>query len=97
MEKTKSKLSPIEIAKTQRHVFLLQKIKENKTLSKVELDELKRYERKGKLTITAGMRRQIKQIGALTSAGHFKESPGKAVKKVSGKAGKKRRDRLPTR
>ena len=39
-------ISAVEIAKRQRYLFLLQKVKENKTLSKVELDELSRYERK---------------------------------------------------
>lgn len=41
-----TELSAVEIAKKQRYLFLLQKVKENKTLSKVELDELSRYERK---------------------------------------------------
>jgi len=39
-------ISAVEIAKKQRYLFLLQKVKKNKTLSKVELDELSRYERK---------------------------------------------------
>ena len=41
-----TEVSAVEIAKKQRYLHLLQKVKENKTLSKVELDELSRYERK---------------------------------------------------
>lgn len=41
-----TEISAVEIAKRQRYLHLLQKVKENKTLSKVELDELSRYERK---------------------------------------------------
>ena len=41
-----AKLSTIEIANKQRHVFLLGKVKENKALSRAELLELKRYEQK---------------------------------------------------
>lgn len=91
MAKAKTKLSSVEIAKRQRHLFLLRKVQENKTLSKVELDELRRYERGVKLTTTAGTRRQIKQVVSRT----MKKSPGK--KKASGKAGKKRRSHLPMR
>lgn len=55
MAKTKTKLSSVDIAKKQRHLFLLGKVKENKTLSKAELAELKRYERRaaGKVTTKA--------------------------------------------
>lgn len=91
MAKAKTKLSSVEIAKRQRHLFLLRKVQENKTLSKVELDELRRYERGVKLTTTAGTRRQIKQVVSRTMKKSLKK------KKASGKAGKKRRSRLPMR
>lgn len=91
MAKAKTKLSSIEIANKQRHLFLLRKVQENKALSKAELDELKRYERKAKVTTTAGLKRLVKPVVSRT----MKKSPGK--KKASGKAGKKRRSRLPMR
>ena len=50
MAKTKSpKLSSVQIAAKQRHLLLLGKVKDNKPLSRAELGELKRYERKAKL------------------------------------------------
>ena len=51
-------ISAVEIAKKQRYLHLLQKVKENKTLSKVELDELNRYERKmvGKVVLNSRIR-----------------------------------------
>ena len=55
-------ISAVEIAKRQRYLFLLQKVKENKTLSKVELDELSRYERKmvGKVILGNSRKRSNK-------------------------------------
>ena len=58
-----TRISAVEIAKRQRYLFLLQKVKENKTLSKVELDELSRYERKmtGKVIFSSGIGTSIKR------------------------------------
>jgi hypothetical protein len=57
-----AKLSTIDIAKKQRHIFLLRKVQENKTLSRAELDELKRYERQaaGKITAKARMTSKVR-------------------------------------
>jgi len=82
MTKTDSpKLSSVQIAKKQRHVFLLRKVQENKTLSKAELAELKRYERQA-----AG--KKIAKVGVTS-----KVQPKK--KKTLAKAG--RRGRPPLR
>ena len=61
MSKTKTRLSSVEIAKKQRHVFLLRRVQENKTLSKAELAELKKYERQtaGKVTAKAGVTSKV--------------------------------------
>jgi len=74
-------------------LFLLRKVQENKALSKAELDELKRYERKAKVTTTPGLERLVKPV---VSRPGKKRPGGKAAKKkASGKAGK--RNRLPMR
>lgn len=80
MSKTSTKLSAIEIAKTQRHIYLLGKVKENKTLSKAELAELKRYERQtggDKLTAKAGetMEFQLKKRKILKNVGKLGRPP----------------------
>ncbi len=79
MSKTKTKLSSVEIAKKQRHVFLLRKVQENKTLSKAELAELKRYERQtaGKITAKAGVTSKVqpKKKKTLAKAGKRGRSP----------------------
>lgn len=73
-----AKLTTIEIAAKQRHMFLLGKVKENKTLSRAELAELKRYERRmdGKITADKSMRTAIKSST---------RSSNKRVKKKTGK------------
>ena len=81
MAKTDSKLSAVEIAKRQRYLFLLQKVKQNKTLSKAELLELKRYERRAAGQVTAKAKTTAKRV----------------KKKASAKVGKKRRGRPPLR
>ncbi len=88
-----AKKSAIEIANTQRHLFLLGKVKENKPLSRAELAELKRYERRaaGKMTAKAGMTSKVqpekkKQKAAATT---------KRVKKKAGKKTKKKRKARP--
>jgi len=74
-----AKLSTIEIAAKQRHVFLLGKVKENKALSRAELLELKRYERQaaGKIIAKAKVpskeRPQRKKPKRATPAGRGKK------------------------
>ena len=48
--------STIEIAASQRHMLLLGKVKDNKPLTRAELAELKRYERKAAANIIAKAR-----------------------------------------
>jgi len=91
-----AKLSTIEIAAKQRHLFLLGKVKENKPLSRAELLELKRYERKaaGKVLAKAKLpseaRTKKKKPKGAPPAGHRKK---KAKKKEKTK--KKRAPRPP--
>lgn len=86
MLKTNTKLSSVEIAKKQRHMFLLGKVKENKALSRTELNELKKYEREAKLT-TAGPGRLVKPV--VSRPGRKKRPEGKVVRRSS------RKTRLP--
>ena len=86
MSKTKTKLSTIEIAAKQRHLYLLGKVKGNKTLSKAELAELKRYERQ-----IPARREQITAKTGVASKVQSKK------KKVSMETSVKKRDRLPMR
>jgi len=87
---TLAKLSTIEIANKQRHVFLLQKVKENKALSRAELDELKRYEREtaGKIIAKASMpsTRPSSKSSAKPSAKRVKKKAGKKKSKKKRKA-----------
>jgi len=97
-----AKLSTIEIAAKQRHLYLLGKVKENKTLSRAELDELKRYERRtaGKITAKTKMTSKVqpkkKKRKAATPPLSCENKRG-GVKKKAGKkkAQKKRKARLP--
>ena len=79
MSKTKTELSSVEIAAKQRHVFLLRKVQENKTLSKAELLELKRYERRtaGKGTAKARVTSKVqpKKKKTLAKAGRRGRPP----------------------
>ncbi len=104
MSKTNTKLSTIEIAGKQRHLYLLGKVRENKTLSKAELAELKRYERRaaGKKIAKVGMTAKVQLKGAQPPSKKKKRKAAATAKHVekkrsSGKAGKKRRDRPPLR
>jgi hypothetical protein len=87
-----AKLSTIEIAAKQRHVFLLGKVKEK---SRAELAELKRYERQaaGKITakakVTATVRPKKKKRKAAAKGG-----PGKKKTRKK-KATKKKKARPP--
>ena len=49
----KEQLDAVEIAEKQRHLYLLERVKNNKTLSKGELDELAELEKKQKRSGTA--------------------------------------------
>jgi len=96
-----TEISAVEIAKRQRYLFLLQKVKENKTLSKVELDELSRYERKmtGKVLL-GNLRRSNKPLTRLSTKQSTRRSTKhKQSKKRSKKSKKKilvtKRVRLP--
>lgn len=88
--------STIEIAATQRHMLLLGKVKENKALTRAELVELKRYERKtaGKMIAKAKMpakpRPKKKKPKGAPRAG-----PGKKKAKKKKKTKKKRKARPP--
>jgi hypothetical protein len=84
-----AKLSTIEIAAKQRHVFLLGKVKENKALSRAELAELKRYERqaagkitaKAKVTSKARPKKKKRKAAAKTGPAKKKTRKKKAIKK----------------
>ena len=88
-----AKKSAIEIANTQRHVFLLQKVKENKPLSRAELYELKRYERRaaGKITAKGGMTSKVQPKKEKPKAA----ATTKRVKKKAGRKTKKKRKARP--
>lgn len=79
-----AKLSTIEIAKRQRHLLLLGKVKGNKPLSRAELLELKRYESQaaGKMTAKARLPSTKPSV---------KPSKTRKKKKTSKRAKKKRR------
>ena len=83
-----AKKSAVEIAKTQRHVFLLRKVQENKTLSRAEMDELKRYERQAASKITA----KARITSTKPSTRPLKTRRKKKVTAAS-KRGKKKRER----
>ena len=92
-----AKLSTIEIAAKQRHVLLLGKVKENKALTRAELLELKRYERRAagnkiitKVKMPSKARTKKKKPKGAPPAGRGKK---KAKKKT--KAKKKKAPRLP--
>ncbi|MFB0523935.1 MAG: hypothetical protein ACETVZ_00215 [Phycisphaerae bacterium] len=72
-------ISTVEIAKRQRHLHLLQKVKENKTLSRAEMVELKKYERQTADKIIA----KTRIISTRPSTKHIKKKT------------KKRKARLP--
>lgn len=79
----------MEIAKKQRYLHLLQKIKENKTLSRTELVELERYERQaaGKITSKARITSRIrlkKSSGLPTKKKRKTAATSKRVKKTAG-------------
>jgi len=85
-----AKLSTIDIAKKQRHMFLLRKVQENRTLSRAELDELKRYERQaaGKITAKARMTSKVRPKKK-------KRKAAATTKRIKKKAKKKRKARPP--
>lgn len=90
MSEVLAKLSTIDIAKKQRHIFLLRKVQENKTLSRAELDELKRYERQaaGKITAKARMTSKVRPKKK-------KRKAAATTKRVKKKAKNKRKARPP--
>lgn len=54
-------MSAVEIARKQRHLYLLQKVKGNRPLTAGELEELKKYEQMPRTTgkkIVKGKKRQ---------------------------------------
>lgn len=86
----------VEIAKKQRYLFLLQKVKENKTLSKVELNELSRYERKmvGKV-ILRNLRKRSTELSIRPSTRRSTKPSTKQSKKSKKKILATKRLRLP--
>ncbi|MBA7621569.1 hypothetical protein ES703_28933 [subsurface metagenome] len=48
-------MKTVDIARKQRHMFLLRKVQENKALSKTELNELERFERQTAGRVIAGV------------------------------------------
>ena len=86
MSEVLAKLSTIEIAAKQRHLFLLGKVKENKTLSRAELVELKKYERQAAGKIIAKAK--------VVSKAQPKKKKRKAAA-ISGRVKKKRKARPP--
>lgn len=91
-----AKLTTVEIANKQRHVFLLGKVKQNKALSRAELSELKRYERQAaakiiaKTKMPAMPRAKKKKPKGAPPAG-----AGKKKAKKKAKTKKKRKARPP--
>ena len=90
----------MEIAKRQRYLLLLQKVKENKTLSRAELDELSRYERKmgGKDVLNSKVKTLIKRsTGPIKRSRRKSTKPSKARKKkkvtAASKRGKKKKQK----
>ena len=89
-------ISAVEIAQKQRYLNLLQKVKENETLSKVELDELSKYERKmtGKVILNGRKGSSIKRSKNPSTKRSTKPSTKRSTKQ-SKKAKKKRKARSP--
>jgi len=91
-----AKRSAVEIANTQRHLFLLRKVKENKALTRAELVELKRYERKAAAKIIAKARMPSRPLAKKKKPkGAPPAGPGKKKTKKKTKTKKKRKARLP--
>ncbi len=88
-------ISAVEIAKKQRYLHLLQKVKENKTLSKVELDELRRYERKmvGKVILGNLRKRSTKPSTKRSTKRSTKPSTKRSTKR-STKQSKKSKKKI---
>ena len=84
-------ISAVEIAKRQRYLLLLQKVKENKTLSRAELDELKRYERQAAGSISAKARMTSTKPSKARRKKKIPATPKRGSKKIR----KAKRVRLP--
>jgi len=90
-----AKLSTIDIAAKQRHMFLLVKVKENKALTRAELVELKRYERQTAGQKIAKARITSTKPSTKSSTKRSTKQSKKRSKKSKKKAKKKRKARPP--
>jgi hypothetical protein len=103
-----TEISAIEIAKRQRHLLLLSRVRQNQTLSKAELEELRRYERTmpAKKTVKiahSGQRTADRKLNAKRSTlSAKKKAATKTVKrakvrKVAGRVRSNRKSKIANR